>query len=103
MIKCVNCGRKLQNEDKVWQVRLIDGQGIETYAPACCHACAATAQVNSAELHRMRMKSIQNQSYQIMSVHQYKEQNHKKSSDTQRAASEKIMGEVIHDFLHQKE
>lgn len=72
-VKCVNrnCGKILGPEDDMWQVRLIDGNGFRTYAPACSEECARTAQQACVELHERRMLEVKNQSFRRIKVKEF--------------------------------
>lgn len=69
-VKCINrgCGKVLGPEDDMWQVRLIDGNGFRTYAPACSKECAEAAQRACIELHERRLQEVKQQIFQKMKV-----------------------------------
>ncbi|MGE4353543.1 MAG: hypothetical protein AB7D36_05615 [Oscillospiraceae bacterium] len=70
-VRCVQCGKICADADRIYQVRIIDGEGQKTYAPACSFDCAYATKIKYAMLHQNRVDLIERQSFQIMKVSDY--------------------------------
>jgi len=70
-IKCIQCGTICQDDDSIWQVRLIQYGGERTYNPCCSKECAEKAQAENIELHRQRLHDVEHQALQKMTVNTY--------------------------------
>ena len=71
--RCNNCGKILFPDNLIWQVRLIDACGFETYSPSCCKECAEQSQTKCMRIHSQRYENVKNQSFQIMKLEKFGE------------------------------
>lgn len=70
-IKCRYCGKILEKHDMMYQVRIIETNGEEVYSPTCSRACANRLKTKYLDIHRKRVSSLENQSFQYMTVENY--------------------------------
>lgn len=69
--KCINCGAVMYDNDRVYQVRTVDGGGFTDYSPTCSKECAQRVQMKYSDIHRNRLRNMENQSFQIMAVNDF--------------------------------
>lgn len=72
-IKCLNCGRILNNNMPVWQVRYADRNATIHYGPCCSEICAEKVQEKSVAFLKHLLYPIEHQAFQKMSVKNYLE------------------------------
>lgn len=64
--KCPGCGKILQAEDTILQVRVIYGDGQAFLDPCCSEECAEQIREKFAAVHRQRLYDMEHQSFQKM-------------------------------------
>lgn len=69
--KCPGCGKILQAEDTIFQVRVIYGDGQTFWDPCCSEACAEAIQEKFAAIHRQRLHDMEHQSFQKMPLSKF--------------------------------
>lgn len=68
VVACVHCGKFLYDDDDVWQIKRITGDGQEIHSPTCSNTCARMEQKQNAEIHRRRLYDVEHQCFQKMKV-----------------------------------
>lgn len=69
--KCRHCGKILEKQDMMYQVRIVESDGMELYTPCCSTECAYNIKHHYMKIHKARYNSVENQSFQYMTVENY--------------------------------
>ena len=68
--KCVVCGKRLENDDAVWEVNIV--RGVERWIePACSLECAKKAQQNCLDWFDDLLACVRNQKFEKTTVRKF--------------------------------
>ena len=69
--KCPGCGKILQAEDTIFQVKAIYADGQTFWNPCCSEECAEQIKEKFAAIHRRRLHDMEHQSFQKMPLSKF--------------------------------